>query len=75
MAEARDNISGAEREASGAPVGRGLSHLMLPRRSLRTGLPLSVQLIGPAGQDESLLRYAAALAELYPPVGVPPGCL
>ena len=48
---------------------------MLPRRSRRTGLPLSVQLIGPAGQDESLLRYAAALAELYPPVGVPPGCL
>ena len=42
----------------------------------RSGLPLSVQLVGPrgAGGEERLLRFAAALMALLPPMGRPPGC-
>ena len=36
--------------------------------------PLSVQLVGPTGQEERLLRYAAALMALLAPMGRPPGC-
>ena len=43
-------------------------------RSARSGLPLSVQLVGPAGQDERLLRHAAALQALCGATRVPPGC-
>ena len=40
----------------------------------RSGLPLSVQLVGRTGQEERLLRYAAALMALLAPMGRPPGC-
>ena len=43
-------------------------------REPRSGLPLSVQLIGPWGQEERLLRYAGALMALVGPMDTPPHC-
>ena len=39
------------------------------------GVPLAVQLIGPAGHEQRLLCFASGLAALFGPMDTPPSCV
>ncbi len=50
----------------------GVPALAIPIGFGPTGLPLGLQLVGHWGKDAALLRLGAAIADLFPPIGLPP---
>lgn len=53
------------------PSNAGLPAISLPAGLSAQGLPIGVELVAPAGGDESLLRLAAAVAEVLGPAPPP----
>lgn len=54
------------------PSNAGLPAISLPAGLSAKGLPIGVELVAPAGGDESLLQLAAAVAEVLGPAPPPP---
>ena len=54
------------------PSNCGLPAISLPAGLSAAGLPIGVELVAPAGSDESLLQLAAAVAEILGPLPPPP---